>query len=145
MIAGRSVAPPPAEAARPEAPTASPGDWGAVRAAAAGAKRQVRLVLEEASIVETKGDRLALNVSADLMTAALGAQEEIQLLIGKVWGKGVKVEFAPEVLRSAPEEAAPVVPSGPAMTVANATEHPLIRRAVELLGAKVVGVYPRRE
>jgi hypothetical protein len=30
------------------------------------------------------------------------------------------------------------------MTVSSATEHPLIARAVELLNAKVLGVYPRQ-
>lgn len=32
----------------------------------------------------------------------------------------------------------------PTMTIASAADHPLVRRAVELLGAKVVGVYPRQ-
>ena len=78
------------------------------------------------------------------MTAAVGVREDIRQLIGRVWGRSVQVEFScvevAETVQSVEQEA----PAAPTMTVANATEHPLIARAVELLGAKVVGVYPRQ-
>ncbi len=123
-----------------------PGDWAAVREAVATARRQVRMVIEEAVLVEFKSDLAALRIAPDLMTAAQGVHEEIRELLVRTWGRSVRVEFRAE------SQAVPVAvvngpaePAAPSLTIANATDNPLIARAVELLGAKVIGVYPRQK
>jgi len=69
----------------------------------------------------------------------------------------VRIEFAQ--VQAAPQVVAAAVPGGagtvtesqdvqaqgPNLTVANATDNPLIAKAVELFGAKVLGVYPRQK
>ncbi|MBX3388402.1 MAG: hypothetical protein KF691_02985 [Phycisphaeraceae bacterium] len=132
-------------------------DWASVQAAAAESRRQVKMVIEEASLVEFKDGCVNLKVAPDLMTAASGVQEDIRQLIARAWGRAVRLEFAQH---AAPGSVAPssesarngVLPTDqgasaqvPSLTVANATENPLIAKAIELFGAKVVGVYPRQK
>lgn len=132
-------------------------DWASVQAAAAESRRQVKMVIEEATLVEFKDGCVNLKVAPDLMTAAAGVQEDIRQLIARAWGRTVRLEFTQPAapVATAPGDAGarngtqtpePEAPAhGPSMTVANATENPLIAKAVELFGAKVLGVYPRQK
>ncbi|MBY0112102.1 MAG: hypothetical protein K2Y21_04725 [Phycisphaerales bacterium] len=147
-------------------------DWVDVQAAAKSARRQVQAVIEEATLVEHKDGRVTIRVSPDLRTAAEGARDAITEVITRVWQRSVTLTITtPEVASTSlpgglpvgaldpslatsnkagpsPNPAAvPAVPTGqgiPSMTVSSAAEHPLIARAVELLNAKVLGVYPRQ-
>ena len=143
-------------------------DWVDVQAAAKAARRQVQAVIEEATLVEHKDGRVTIRVSPDLRTAAEGAREAITEVITRAWQRSVTITITtPEVAStglpvgaldptlassskagpSAQSSAAPTAPAGPpipSMTVSSAAEHPLIARAVELLNAKVLGVYPRQ-
>jgi len=132
-------------------------DWASVQAAAAESRRQVKMVVEEATLLEFKDGCVNLKVAPDLMTAASAMQEEIRQLVGRTWGRPVRIEFAQ--VQAAPQVVAAAVPGGagtvtesqdvqaqgPNLTVANATDNPLIAKAVELFGAKVLGVYPRQK
>lgn len=132
-------------------------DWASVQAAASESRRQVKMVIEEATLVEFKDGCVNLKVAPDLMTAASGVQEDIRQLIARAWGRAVRLEFAqhaaPAPLASGNDTALNGTQSsqgetpaqGPSLTVANATENPLIAKAVELFGAKVLGVYPRQK
>ena len=133
-------------------------DWASVQAAAAESRRQVKMVVEEATLIEFKDGCVNLKVAPDLMTAASAMQEEIRQLVGRTWGRTVRIEFA-QVQLASPSAAGSVAPAlagavtesqdaqalGPNLTVANATDNPLIAKAVELFGAKVLGVYPRQK
>lgn len=133
-------------------------DWASVQAAAAESRRQVKMVVEEATLIEFKDGCVNLKVAPDLMTAASAMQEEIRQLVGRTWGRTVRIEFAqvqadpqavaaPAVLAGSGAETGSqdVLAQGPNLTVANATDNPLIAKAVELFGAKVLGVYPRQK
>ncbi|MBL8886585.1 MAG: hypothetical protein JNK16_07990 [Phycisphaerales bacterium] len=139
-------------------------DWASVQAAAAESRRQVRMVVDEATLIEFKDGCVNLKVAPDLMTAASAMQEEIRQLVGRTWGRAVRVQFAHAVSpapvaassgsaqtagdaagESGGLEAQNVAAQGPNLTVANATDNPLIAKAVELFGAKVLGVYPRQK
>jgi hypothetical protein len=141
-------------------------DWVDVQAEAKSARRQVQAVIEEATLVEHKDGRVTIRVSTDLRTAAEGARDAITEVITRAWQRSVTLtiitpEVAPAGLPvgaldpalatttktgtpAGTAVAAPAVPPAPTMTVSSATEHPLIARAVELLNAKVLGVYPRQ-
>lgn len=116
------------------------------------------MVVEEATMLEFKDGCVSLNVAQDLMTAASAMQEEIRQLVGRTWGRPVRIEFAQPVVAQAAQtmlapaaqgaaegEVKDVQAQGPNLTVANATDNPLIAKAVELFGAKVLGVYPRQK
>ena len=141
-------------------------DWVDVQAAAKSARRQVQAVIEEATLVEHKDGRVTIRVSPDLRTAAEGARDAITEVITRAWQRSVTLTITtPETaatslpvgaldpaLATAGKQGtpaanaapAPTAPPIPSMTVSSATEHPLIARAVELLNAKVLGVYPRQ-
>lgn len=137
-------------------------DWVEVQAAAKSARRQVQAVIEEATLIEHKDGRVTIRVSTDLRTAAEGARDAISEVIARAWKRSVALTITtPEEnltgtpvgaldsshaasTKASPSPIAPAAPAGPIMTVSNATEHPLIARAVELLNAKVLGVYPRQ-
>jgi hypothetical protein len=147
-------------------------DWVDVQAAAKSARRQVQAVIEEATLIEHKDGRVTIRVSADLRTAAEGAREAITEVIARAWQRSVSLTITtpeiaatglpigtidPALATSTKGDQSPGPPAGsptptptptapaiPSMTVSSATEHPLIARAVELLNAKVLGVYPRQ-
>lgn len=140
-------------------------DWASVQAAAAGERRQLKMIVEEAALLEFKDGLVALRVASDLMRTATVVQEELRQLITRTWGRNVRVEFATEAERASVAGASEssvraqagggvertengssrAAEAGPSMTVANALENPLIAKAAELLGAKVVGVYVRQK
>lgn len=140
-------------------------DWASVQAAAAGERRQLKMIAEEAALLEFKDGLVALRVASDLMRTATIVQEELRQLITRTWGRSVRVEFASEAEQAltarvsasgvpvktaggseGAENGSPrAAEAGPSMTVANALENPLIAKAAELLGAKVVGVYVRQK
>lgn len=115
------------------------------------------MVVEEATMLEFKDGCVNLKVAPDLMTAAAGVQEDIRQLIARTWGRTVRVEFAQAHVtaqaitgdppsRNGAENSIQDGPvQGPTLTVANATDNPLIAKAIELFGAKVLGVYPRQK
>ena len=116
------------------------------------------MVVEEATLIEFKEGCVYLRVAPDLMTAATAMQEEIRQLVGRTWSRTVRIEFAQLQAPTQPavEAVAPTgggaqadgkfaEAQGPNLTVANATDNPLIAKAVELFGAKVLGVYPRQK
>lgn len=142
----------------------NPCDWVDVQAAAKSARRQVQAVIEEATLIEHKDGRVTIRVSPDLVTAAEGAREAIIQVISGAWKRPVTLVITTPQPASPPigtldpalatttvgvatngsTQPAPATPPTPTMTVSSATEHPLIARAVELLNAKVLGVYPRQ-
>lgn len=137
-------------------------DWVDVQAAAKSARRQVQAVIEEATLVEHKDGRVTIRVSPDLRTAAEGARDAITEVIARAWQRSVTITITtpeekstgmpvgsldPALATSSkpgPMQTASAGPAIPSMTVSSAAEHPLIARAVELLNAKVLGVYPRQ-
>jgi hypothetical protein len=161
-----------AAVAIPAPPPRSPSnacDWVDVQAAAKSARRQVQAVIEEATLVEHKDGRVTIRVSPDLRTAAEGARDAITEVITRAWQRSVTLTITtPEIAATSlpvgaldpalatttkqgtptanatPAPTAPTAPAIPSMTVSSAIEHPLIARAVELLNAKVLGVYPRQ-
>lgn len=144
----------PDERAVPRTTPSNACDWASVQAAAIESRRQVKMVVEEATMLEFKDGCVSLKVATDLMTAASGVQEDIRQLISRAWGRPVRLEFAQPAAAAepapSPEKSAPAAPEvaaalGPSLTVANATDNPLIAKAVELFGAKVLGVYPRQK
>lgn len=112
------------------------------------------MVVEEAEMVGFKDGCVSLKVPPDLLTAGAGVQEDIRQLIARTWGRTVRVEFERTQLAVPAAGAGEIGSAGaatdgmapePTLTVANATDNPLIAKAVELFGAKVLGVYPRQK
>lgn len=103
----------------------------------AGNKR-LRIVLDEMSLVSLEGSVALLAVSDAMRPNAAGMLREITgLLRGQA---GVELDARLTEPPSVP--AATAQPEAPRAPV---TEHPLVKQAMELFGAKVIRVQPRPE
>lgn len=109
--------------------------------AAAAPNRRLRVIVNDCRLVEAKDDVVVLSVSEALYASAQSNERELCDLLAKAWDRAVKLE-----LRSA----APAVPAaGPApdpeAARAAVADHPLVKHTMELFGARLVGVQPRRK
>ncbi len=123
---------PPATPAQPIPPT-DPGFWPAVVGACASSRR-VRLALEGSAVVERTDAGVTVRVAPAMVGTARASLDEIVQAASRVAGRAVAVALvAPE---ASVAEAKPLAPP---------TEHPLVKQAMELFGARVVSVQARRE
>ncbi len=96
--------------------------------------RRVRLLLDGSRLLSMTREAAAVEVHPGVHTMAQGALAEITEAISWAAGRSVHVEL---VRASAPE--API-DEGPA---SNASEHPLVKSAIELFQARVIRVERR--
>jgi hypothetical protein len=116
--------------------------WAAALAAASGARR-LRLVMDECvpiALVGARGvgDAGVVRVRANPgMPSAVRAQgKEIEAILTRVRGEATRLEVEGAVADAGAESAA--TPG------ASAAEHPLVKMTMELFGAKLIGVQPRK-
>lgn len=115
--------------------------WGKVLAAA-GPNRRLRILLNDISLVSVENDVVVLAVSEALHGAARASEKELCGLLASAWDRAVKLE-----LRQEGGEAAATPAASQASINANLLalqEHPLVKQAMELFGAKVVSVQARK-
>lgn len=124
----------------PPTPASSEAFWPRVREAVAQSpNRRLRIALDGAQLVEVADEGVLIEVSRSLFATAAASAGELEALVARVAGRALPVRFrAPE----APSPPAPEQAGGPA-SPASVQDHELVRRAVELFGARVVSVQPR--
>lgn len=124
---------PPAKLER-TSPT-DPAFWSRV-IEASGASRRVRVLLEGSRCEKVAagfgGAVVSVRVGIEVLAPAKALLAEIEGVAGGVAGSAVKVELVSD----APVVQAPVAK-------ANMTEHPLVKSAMELFGARLVSVQGR--
>jgi hypothetical protein len=113
-------------------------------------QHRMRILVGSLKLV-TKDDRKAvLEVTDEMRTAAQSAERDLCTLLSIAWGQelaielktasGEKVEPAPRpVPTPAPDAHAPAAPSTPI------GDHPLIKQATELFGARIISTQPRKK
>jgi hypothetical protein len=158
--------PAPPAAVEPKNPLASatrlngplPSDpvklWELVVGACASQHR-MRMLVGNIKLIAKEEDRAILEVRSDLRTAAQSAERDLAALLSNAWGQDIKIDYLHNPEQSGEVgPAAAAAPNAAASTAHAAsdntprvpiTDHPLIKQAVELFGAKVVGVQPRRK
>lgn len=99
--------------------------------------RRVRVVLAELTPVSLHELVLTLRPAPSALLAAKSQQSEIETQLLHLVGKRIAIDL----IEPAPAETAANV----APTVESISTHPLVAKAVELLGGKVIGVQPRRK
>ncbi|MFA6044495.1 MAG: hypothetical protein WC718_05885 [Phycisphaerales bacterium] len=137
-----SVSSAPISAAAAVASAQIDDPWGKVLAAA-GPNRRLRILLNDISLVSVENDVVVLAVSEALHGAARANEKELCGLLATAWERAVKLE-----LRQEGGEAAAATPAATQAAI-NANlqavqEHPLVKQAMELFGAKVVSVQARK-
>lgn len=129
-------------AAAPAALAPVDDPWGKVLAAA-GPNRRLRILLNDISLVSVENDVVVLAVSEALHGAARANEKELCGLLASAWERAVKLELRQE------GGGAAAATAGATQAAINANlqavqEHPLVKQAMELFGAKVVSVQARK-
>jgi hypothetical protein len=119
------------------------------------------VLLNDCTLVRAEPDRVTLAVSDTLLAAAQASEKDLLALLAAAWDRAVTLElkassslFSPPAASppsahpaSAPGESAPAPGPGSTPTAAPAedmTQHPLVKHAITLFGARLVGVQPRK-
>lgn len=132
------IEPVPAPAEAPARPVSDGELWPALLSSAAS-NRRLRVLLQDCRLSGVDGSRVRVVVKSELLPAARGCVGDIESLLATIRGSATTVELESESPADGAGAASPT-----AAPVTPATEHPLVKRAMELFGGRVVQVYPRQ-
>lgn len=110
---------------------------------AAAPNRRLRVIINDCHLVEVRNDLVVLSVSEALLGTARSNEREICDLLATAWDRAVKLELRAD--KPAPQDAPPAPPIDQEAARAAIAEHPLVKRTIELFGARLVGVQPRKK
>lgn len=82
-------------------------------------------------------------MSEALLGTAKSNEREICDLLATAWDRAVKLELRAD--KPASQDAPPAPPVDQEAARAAISEHPLVKRTIELFGARLVGVQPRKK
>lgn len=133
---GDAGAPQAREAIDPTLADDLPRLWAKVLAAAQD-NRRVRVVLADLTPVSLHEQVLSLRPAPSAMLAAKSQKGEIETMLLRLVGKRIAIDL----IELAQEQSVATNTS----TIETVSTHPLVAKAVELLGGKVIGVQPRRK
>jgi len=102
----------------------------------------MRVLLNDCSLVKVENDLVVVAVSDALLSAAQSSEKELCQLLASAWDKAVRLEFRGSSAAGVPSQQPEHDP--PESTRSPITDHPLVRQAMELFNAKLVGVQPRK-
>lgn len=125
------------------APSMGDDPWAKVLAAA-NPNRRLRILLKDITLVGVENDVVVLAVSEALAGAARANEKELCGLLASAWDKAVKLE-----LRQHGQPASATLAPAETQQAINANlqaiqEHPLVKQAIELFGAKLTSVQARK-
>lgn len=133
------------------------GRWQSVARAAAELGPVLRGIVSNCTLLRAAGGKVVLDCPDRLRTAALKQAAKLGELFSREMGAAVVVEiYDPEAAKEAAEaeggdaleagesSAPATVPTPARPDPVMATEHPLVKQALELFQARVVDVQPRR-
>jgi hypothetical protein len=132
---------------------------------ACATQHRMRMLVGNMKLLKVDNDLALLQVADELRPTAAGAQQELSNLLSTAWGQPVRVEIeslpasapasaatkeahpasrmtdrAPSPAAAAPQSSATNAPALPPIA-----DHPLVKQAIDLFGAKVIGVQARRK
>jgi hypothetical protein len=112
-------------------------------------QHRMRILVGSLKLV-TKDDRRAvLEVTDEMRTAAQSAERDLCTLLSVAWGQNLAIELktaSGENVEPGPRSAQGPTPShAPAAPSAPIGDHPLIKQAAELFGAKIISTQPRKK
>lgn len=94
------------------------------------------MLLNECRLVKVENDVVVLAVNDALRSAAQASEKELAGLLATAWDRAIRLEF--QQTEPGPEAAAAPVPKE------SIADHPLVKQATAIFGAKLLGVQPRR-
>ncbi|MEK6703347.1 MAG: hypothetical protein AABZ53_13870 [Planctomycetota bacterium] len=111
----------------------SSGVWAGVREAASSS-RYLGAMLSELELESFADGKATLIGPASIVSAAQTKLTDLEQLFARVTGRPIRVALRAHEPAAAAAREAPRAP---------AADHPLVRQAIEQLGARIVAVHPR--
>jgi hypothetical protein len=126
---------------------------------ACATQHRMRMLVGNMKLLKVDNDLALLQVAEELRPTAASAQQELSALLSTAWGQTVRVEIeslSPAPPRAVPSGESPAAQSAPTpasqpagsdirLPTSDIASHPLIKQAIDLFGARVIGVQPRRK
>lgn len=113
----------------------------------AATTRRIKILVESVQLSEISEEHAVVTAEADMAAAVQGAAPEIEDILRRVFGKPLRLK----VSGGADENRAKISTLTTPLAAANATsampalaEHPLVKEAMELFNARIVGVQRRQ-
>jgi len=106
--------------------------------AGAQENRRLRVIVAELTPLSLEGGVLRVRPGLNMAVAAQALRGELAVLASQVNGASVEI-----VIEAASAPSTPALEDN-GLSLESATQHPLIKQAVELFGARVVRVQPRK-
>jgi len=121
------------------------GLWERIGEACSG-NRRLRVLLGDMSLSRIDGDTAIVSVTPLMFPAANAYASDLGQAFKTAYGIDLSVRFESAVqLSDAAVQSGAASPAAPTTEPpkTNAAEHPLVRQAIELLGARLVSIRPR--
>ncbi|HWQ27822.1 MAG TPA: hypothetical protein VNN12_02235 [Dehalococcoidia bacterium] len=115
------------------APESAGSLWEQALAAAAG-NRRLRVLLNDCQPVSISRERVVILATPAVAGAVRAGEKDLRTMLAAAWGTSVEVE----IRQSTP-------PPQPEAQSQPTTAHPLVRKAIDLFGATLVRVQPRKD
>ncbi len=123
---------------------------------ACATQHRMRMLVGNMKLLKVDNDLALLQVAEELRPTAANAQQELSALLSTAWGQTVRVEIeslSPAPPRAVPSGESPAAQSAPTpasqpagsdirLPTSDIASHPLIKQAIDLFGARVIGVQP---
>jgi len=130
-IAGSATSPPVA------------ASWAKVVDAAT--TRRIKILVESVQLSELNEEHAIVTAESDLAAAVQGAAPEIEDLLRRVFGKPLRLKIADDPTAGRERISALTTPiSASGAQIPALAEHPLVKEAIELFNARIVGVQRRQ-
>jgi hypothetical protein len=111
-------------------------------------QHRMRILVGSLKLVTKDDQKAVLEVTDEMRTAAQSAERDLCTLLSVAWGQELAIELktasgerVEPVVRAAPA-AEGQAPSAPAPAIG---DHPLIKQAAELFGARIISTQPRKK
>jgi hypothetical protein len=110
-------------------------------------QHRMRLLVGNLRLVSKDDERAVLAVSDEMRTAALSAERDLCTLLSVAWGQNLKIELTSasgERLESTAPPPSPAAQEAAPQALPPIHDHPLIKNAVELFGARIISTQARK-
>ncbi|HYE60827.1 MAG TPA: hypothetical protein VD997_02430 [Phycisphaerales bacterium] len=116
-------------------------------------QHRMRILVGSLKLVTKDEHKAVLEVSDEMRTAAQSAERDLCTLLSIAWGQNLAIELktaSGEKVEPLPKPAAATTspgaaPNPPATPTTPISDHPLIKQATELFGAKIISTQPRKK
>jgi len=124
--------------------------WSLVREACGG-NRRLSVLMNEMQLVSVGEQTAVVRVADEVRAAVASTEKDLAAAMATVLGREVRVEISGKAQHAEAGAAlpgatdSPLKPEEPLTAVRTPiTDHPLVKHAIELFGARVISVQPRR-